>query len=71
MSYHISHAFYAEMARLFAPWVRELYPWLEVEKGRPLEAFTAGVRDPLATTLPDVCLDCQPGLNTISEKSVS
>jgi len=71
MSYHVSHAFYAEMARLFAPWVRELYPWLEAEKGRPLEAFTAGVRDPLATTLPDVCLDCQPGLNTISEKPVS
>jgi hypothetical protein len=71
MSWHISGEFYREMVRLFSPWVRQLYPWLEEEKGYPLEQFTAGVRDPLAPSLPDVCLDCQPGLNVVSAEPVS
>jgi hypothetical protein len=71
MRWHISKEFYQEMAALFAPWVRQLYPWLESEKGYPLDQFTAEVRDPLAASLPDVCLDCQPGLNVVSEEPVS
>lgn len=71
MRWHISAEFYQQMAELFAPWVRQLYPWLEEEKGRALREFTAGVRDPRAPELPDVCLDCQPGLNVVSAEPVS
>lgn len=71
MRWHVSQAFYRQLARLFTPWVRQLYPWLEEEKGYAMNAFTAGVRDPLASSLPDVCLDCQPGLNVISREPVS
>ncbi len=64
--YHISQEFYREMAELFAPFVQQIYPWLEEEKGKALADFSVGVRDPKAPTLPDVCLDCQPGLNHVT-----
>ncbi|MEY4482558.1 MAG: hypothetical protein RL693_10, partial [Verrucomicrobiota bacterium] len=60
-----------KLASLFAPFVRQLYPWLEVEKGRALEDFTCGVRDKHAAELPDVCLDCQPGLNVVNLEPMS
>lgn len=71
MTWHVSAGFYREMAALFAPWVRQLYPWLEAEKRRDLLEFTAGPRDPMESVLPDVCLDCQPGLNVVSHTPVS
>jgi hypothetical protein len=71
MRYHVSATFYQQMADLFSPWVKQLYPWLETEKGCALRDFTAGVRDPHASSLPDVCLDCQPGLNVVSAEPVS
>jgi hypothetical protein len=71
LRWHISPEFFRQMAALFAPWVRQLYPWLEAEKCRTLDDFTAGVRDPHAPVLPDVCLDCQPGLNVVSAEPVS
>jgi hypothetical protein len=69
--YHISQAFYHELLRLFGPVARSHYPWLEAEKGYPLEEFTTGVRDSKAVALPDVCLDCQPGLNVITETAMT
>jgi hypothetical protein len=71
MRYHVSPEFYRSMLDIFEPWVRQLYPWLEDEKGVPFETFTVGVRDPSAQELPDVCLDCQPGLNVVSKEPVS
>jgi hypothetical protein len=71
MRWHVSQAFYRQLALLFKPYANTLYPWLETEKGCALEDFSAGVRDPLAAQLPDVCLDCQPGLNVISMEPVS
>ncbi|MCE9519626.1 MAG: hypothetical protein K8R87_08755 [Verrucomicrobia bacterium] len=64
--YHISPEFYQDLLRLFAPFVRQLYPWLDEEKAKPLEQFSVGPRDPKAPALPDVCLDCQPGLNHVT-----
>jgi hypothetical protein len=68
---HISAAFYQKLAALFAPYVRKTYPWLETDMTKRLEDFTCGVRDPKAEKLPDVCLDCQPGLNVVSREPVS
>jgi hypothetical protein len=69
--YHISQAFYHELLRLFGEQARSHYPWLEAEKGYPLAAFSTGVRDAKAATLPDVCLDCQPGLNVITDTAMT
>jgi hypothetical protein len=69
--YHISQAFYRELLRLFGSCARTHYPWLETEKGYALEDFTTGVRDSKAAALPDVCLDCQPGLNVITETAMT
>jgi hypothetical protein len=71
MRWHVSSDFYQQWARLFQPWISALYPWLEVEKDRPLADFTCGLRDPGAAVLPDVCLDCQPGLNHLNHTPVS
>jgi hypothetical protein len=65
--FHISAAFYRELLRVFATSVRKMYPWLEQEKGYAFERFTTGVRDSKAVTLPDVCLDFQPGLNAVTQ----
>jgi hypothetical protein len=69
--YHVSNAFYRDLVRLFGPWIRRQYPWLEEEMGHALEACTTGIRDPLAPCLPQVCLDCQPGLNVIHSTPLS
>jgi hypothetical protein len=69
--YTISAAFYQDLAKLFGPFVQDLYPWLETEKGKKLSEFSVGPRDPNEAYLPDVCLDCQPGLNVVSMTPMS
>ncbi|MDX2227183.1 MAG: 2OG-Fe(II) oxygenase [Verrucomicrobiae bacterium] len=66
VSLHTSAAFYQSLLGYFAPCVRKTYPWLEENLGRTLESCEVGVRDPEARRLPDICMDCQPGLNTVS-----
>jgi hypothetical protein len=69
--YHISQSFYLELIHLFAPFIRSTYPWLEDSVGKPLEEFTCGPRDPNLEVQPDISLDCQPGLNTVSNERMS
>lgn len=63
---HTSQAFFRQVAVLFAEAVRRAYPWLPDELGTSLEEAGCGIRRPSAPELPPVCLDCQPGLNTVS-----
>lgn len=52
VQHHISPAFFGEILACFAPSIRRLYPWLESDRGRSLEEFTVGLRDPDAASLP-------------------
>jgi hypothetical protein len=66
VAYHTSQTFYLKLLHLFASQVQKNYPWLEADLGRSLDTLSVGLRDPAASSLPDLCLDCQPGLNTVS-----
>lgn len=68
---HTSPEFYRDLVRHFGLFIRRQYPWLEEEIGKPLEEWRTGIRDPLAATLPEVCLDCQPGLNVVHSSPLS
>ncbi len=68
INYHTSRAFYLELLQLFSPHIQAAYPWLENSVGKLLPDFSCGIRDSEASHLPDVCIDCQPGLNTVSKE---
>lgn len=63
---HTSRNFYLDLLRVFRPWVELMYPWLPGALKHPLEQCSVGLRDSRNARLPDVCLDCQPGLNTVT-----
>jgi hypothetical protein len=59
--YHTSPEFFAEVAKVFGPVIRQAFPFLEDALGRPVEEFTTGVR---FRSERDISLDCQIGINT-------
>jgi len=71
ISYHTSQAFYLELLTYFQGAIHEHYPWLESSMGKTLQDVSVGIRDPQLEYLPDICFDCQPGLNTVQTEKAS
>lgn len=59
--YHTSRDFFLEASDLLRDEITSVYPTLEQTLGKPMDAFTTGVRNRSAC---DVSLDCQVGINT-------
>jgi len=66
--YHVSQGFWDQMRRLMGPEMREAFPDLERQVGRPFEEFSVAMRN--AGQAGDLNLDCQFVVNTpVSEPS--
>jgi hypothetical protein len=68
---HTSASFFRKLVKFFQPWLNTAYPWLNTALPRPVLSWSCGLRDPQASVRPDVCLDCQPGLNVVTTEPVS
>ena len=68
LTYHTSQEFFADITRVWGGAIREHYPDLAGNFGKPLEVFTAGPRQPGGETVADnydhdIVLDCQICVN--------
>lgn len=61
-AFHTSAAFWAEIVRVFGPFIRNTYPQIEQRFGRPLEELRVGLRGRDESA--DIRLDCQFVMNT-------
>jgi hypothetical protein len=69
MEFHCSRAFFEQIVRVFGEAVDRMHPGLRRNFGKPLSAFSVGMREPGGETVRanrehDIVLDCQISVNS-------